>query len=277
MIKSLRFYTFQSFIGHLLIMALFSVLGFVVINKNLKMRKESLRLVSASVRVDVVALPDKTLKELKSLDQLQKDVQPEPVKEVIKKNNIREEKLVIKKSKALPKTNSVKVTKKDFKKKVKKRSLSDMLKKYSGKKVQATKRKTKIVKKEESLARSDLEKLKGLVNKGNKVRQGVALTGEVSEEILGVFDRYVVKLPELLKPFWKLPTYLQDQGLRCRIRVFINSQGKITRKSIVESSGEDDFDTRAMGSLDKIRSFPKPEQSIQKMLASGEVILGYPL
>lgn len=271
MIKSLRFYTFQSFIGHILIVIAFMLATYMFWGDLFKIRKENLKLISASVRVDMVALPDKTLKELKSLQQLQASVPP-PIKEEPKTKTEPVKKVEVK-------TDQSKSQGKDFKTSVKKKSLSDILKKYSKNKIKIKhkKVKTKTKKVDNGLKAKDLERLRGLVNKGNKVRSGVALTGVASEAELSAFEQYAAAMPDLIRPYWKLPSYLLEQGLRCRVKVFINQDGKVLRKMIFESSGEEDFDKKALQAIDKASPFPAPSKLIIKKLSMGEVILGFPL
>lgn len=259
--KPLSYYAAGSLCLHIVVVALFMLVSYVFLQDQLNIRKENLKLVEASVRVDMVALPDRTLKELRSLQQLQKSV-PKKAEPVVTK------------SAPVPSDG------KEFidTKKAPKKSLSDMLKKYSDKKVkQAKEVKKKKNANSNGLSGKDLSKLTELVKKGNKVKAGVALAGGDSQAILTALEEYSAKLPEIVRPYWKLPSYLIEQDLRCRIRIFLKKDGSILRKSIFKSSGDDEYDQKAMSAIKQVKSFPEVPKSIQAKVLRGAIVLAFPL
>jgi TolA protein len=163
-------------------------------------------------------------------------------------------------------------------KEVKKKSLADLLKNYSKKDKVSDVKKVRAKSKEGSgLNQKQQALLAGLVKRGNKVQKGEALVGNGSAEVLSAVQAYATRLPGIVKPFWKIPSYLADKGLRARIRVFINSQGRIVRAVIYESSGDDEYDNRALAAVKKASPFPVPEQKISKNILNGDILLGFPL
>jgi TonB family protein len=268
--RSLQFYTMNSLIVHVFCVCAAMLISYIYVQDKMNLRKFNTKLLEASVRVDMVALPDKTLKELKSLQQLNamapaitkkavKVVKEEPIKEVVKK--------VIETKDETTK----------FLKNKKKKSLSDMLKKYSDKKVKVSKKSTKKKVKSNKMDSKTISRLEGLVKKGNVVKSGAAIAGTGSQQELDEFEKYLVKLPEIVRPFWKLPSYLLDQGLRCRIQLFISKDGKVIRKIISESSGEKEFDQRAMRAVESVGLFPAVSDLIKKKVASGSIVLAFPI
>ena len=111
---------------------------------------------------------------------------------------------------------------------------------------------------------------------GNKLSSGTAFTGELSSGQLTQLRRYMESLPRFVRPHWVLPSYLKEQELRCRIRVFIGKGGKLLKTKIVESSGDVEYDSYALRAIARAE-LPSPDESLAKELVSGVVILGFPL
>lgn len=216
---------------------------------------------NASIRVDIVEMPKFTIKELKSM---QKDIlkgEKEKVQEIES----------IKKETTMSKDN-------DFLVKKKKKSFLDMINKMSKKKV--SKKKVKI-KKKRKVKGNSFGKYSGDLNKlvvaGNKLNSGKSLVGTTSEIENTIFNKYISTLPDWVRPNWKLPSYLLDQSLRCRVRVYLSSNGKVVRSEIFESSGVEEFDQRALNAVSVSSPFPSLDGEIVSRVINGEIILGFPL
>lgn len=218
-----------------------------------------LTLVKSAVRVDVVGMPKYTLKELQQMQQ-----------QVVEASKSKEEPQIVQKE-----NNAVKYLKEDLeKKKQSEKSLDDMLKNFSQKKIVEK----KVNKKNNDSQVKNNPALDKLVMMGNKISKGEALfaSGE-GEEISGAFADYIFKIPDLVKKNWKLPTYLLSQDLQCRVRIYIGKNGDILNTKIVKSSGVEDFDRRAVRAITQSAPFPAPSTEISKRLEKGEVVLGFPL
>jgi TonB family protein len=219
--------------------------------------KKNLKVIQSSVRVDVVAMPKFTVQELKKMKVQAPvpEVKGEEIEKKTKEDIIKPDDIVIKK----------------VKKKINLKSLLANL----GKKEKKIK-----VRKGSNTGKIDLEskrQLKKLILEGNKVSAGTSTVGDTTSLDQTKFSNYVSALPNFIRPHWKLPSYLMDKDLKCRIRLYIASNGKILNTEVYESSGVDEFDQKALQSLQNISSFPKPEGEIVSRLASGEVVLGFPL
>lgn len=214
--------------------------------------KETVKMLKSSVRVDVVGMPKHTFKELKDLEKAYAEKGDDQVdkKEIEKEDIIKEDDITIEKA-----------NKVDLKK---------LLGNYGDKKI-----KTKDVKKDKGQIK--VKDLKSLILEGNKVSSGSSIVGDNTTEIQGEFEKYVQNLPDLVRRFWKLPSYLKEQELNCRIQVYIDSEGRVIKKSIAESSGNDEFDQKALGAIDSASPFPMPDKLILRKLVRGDVILGFPL
>lgn len=221
--------------------------------------RKDLNIIQSSVRVDVVAMPKFTVQELKKMQ-----VAPAPSEEV------KEDAPTPKEEPAPVKEDEV-----TFKKKGKKKIDLKNLLSNIGKKSNSNSKKKKT-KKANDLSKHS-KQLRSLVLEGNKVSQGTNVVGDSLAQDSGKFTTYVSSLPNFVRPFWKLPTYLIDRDLKCRIRIFIAANGKILKADIFESSGVDEFDQKALAALGQVKSLPAPESEILPRVAGGEVVLGFPL
>lgn len=239
-------YLFKAILFHLIVACILYVFSHAAFSPDTQKIK-NLELINSSVRIDMVALPKQTLQELKNIK-----IAPEEV-EVVK-----------------PKEEPVKseeTSEIEFKTKQKKVDVNNLLKNFSKQNLETVKKNNKKVQN---------PNLKKLLLEGNKVSKGTSTTGDRVDEN-DLFRQYVQTLPDQVRPFWKLPSYLNEKNLRCRIRVFIASDGKILRSEIFESSGELEYDNKALEAVRKTAQFTAPPKEIRSQLASGEVSLGFPL
>jgi colicin import membrane protein len=236
---------------HLAFIIIFFLFSRQILNVISKTDTSDLELIKASVKVDVVAMPKFTIQELKKLDDVpkveeeasKKEVEPVAVQNevapVINKDDLVQEKL----------------------EKVKKKKLSSLLSSYS--------------KKEISKNKKDGEN--GIVLAGNKLSKGTALVGESSDAASSEFAGYVGELPDQIRKFWKIPGYLREQNLKCRIRLFLGLRGQVIKSEVFESSGVQEYDERAMAAISQAGPFSAPSSDVAKRLLSQGIILGFPL
>jgi TonB family protein len=244
--------------AHLLILLLAWIAGTWV--SKLLGTNSNVEIIRASVRVDVVGMPKFTIKELKQM-------QAEPVAKA-------EPESVGAKEAAKVKDHSEDVIKKDDlviqeKGDKKKSSFMNLLTDYSSKKVAAQ---------EKSVGnKKGTKSLDSLILEGNRLSKGSALVGDYSDEQNSEFSAYVQSLPELVRSQWKLPSYLKEKNLRCRIAVYLSSIGEVLKTELLESSGQSEFDARAEKAIREAAPFPKPSQSVASRLTTSGVILRFPL
>lgn len=261
-LHQLGWYVRNSTIVHVGLVALLIITGMFFKNAFETKRKFNLNLVKASVKVDVVAMPRFTIKELKSV-----------------KVDLRGDKLPVQKVDA-PKVseNPSDIT---FKKAKAKLSFEQMMKKMAAKKVKVkkgkSKRKGKGKGKDKSLSSSQQKALKNLVFAGNKLSEGGSTYGDQRAEGQGEFVTYLESLRESIKVNWKLPSYLMEKDYNCRIRIFLNSSGELIRAKIIESSNSKEYDQKAMEAVKNSNPFPELAKSIQARGIKGEIVLGFPL
>ena len=234
----------------------FALIGFIYLFSNyIKLGEVDYRptqdpeVINSAVRIDIVAMPKLTLQELKQIDVSQATpVKEEPAEE--SKSN---------------ETSEV-----EFKKEAKKIDVNNLLKNFSEKNVVK-----KIKKKKEK--EIDQKALQNIILEGNKVSKGSSTTGESIAEANQAFVAYVQSLPDKVRPNWTLPSYLKDSDLRCRVRIFLDANGKIIRTQIFESSGDTEFDAKALEALKKSSPLPRPDQKFLSRAIGGDVTLGFPL
>lgn len=256
-VKPFSFYTGKSFTIHILFVVFCLVFSAWQWNRHEEQRKANIKLIQSSVRVDVVAMPRKTFQELKALQT-----------NAVEAGGVKAEPVV---EKVAPDTGN------EFIKKKEKTSFADLMKKYSKDKVEDAKPKKRVKAKEQKFDGKSLAKLQGLIKRGNKVQAGQALVGNGSAGDLTALQGYASNLPNKVKPFWKLPSYLADQNYKCRIQVFINGQGRLLQARVFERSESPEYDQRALEAVKKAAPFPSPPESIVSMTNRGDILLGFPL
>ncbi|MCM2350091.1 MAG: cell envelope integrity protein TolA [Bacteriovoracaceae bacterium] len=225
-------------------------------------RNNDVEVIRSSVRVDVVGMPKFTIQELKKMQAEPIAPTPEPQ---IAKGKAEE-----------TKTETEDIIKKDDlviqeEGKKKKASFLNLLNDYSNKKVTA-----KVEKKGTSTGVGK-KNLDSLIIEGNRLSKGSALVGDYTDEQNSEFSAYVQNIPGVIRPFWKLPSYLLEKDLRCRIRIFLSASGELLKLEIFESSGQSEFDARAEKAVRDASPFPKPSTEVGGRLTNSGIILGFPL
>ena len=203
-------------------------------------QSKQLEVVQSSVRVDVVAMPKWTQKELQQMEV------------------------------ASPKAASVEKAAP-----VQGSSFLDKIRQFSRQKV-PVKAATQKQRKKVSLDHKREKRLGQLILAGNKLSAGTSPTGKINSEQLSELRRYMESLPRYVRPHWVLPSYLKGQGLQCRIRLSIGRGGKLLKTIIVESSGNEQYDNYALQAIEQAE-LPEPDKALVNQLVRGVVILGFPL
>ncbi len=253
--RGIYYYTRRSFYFHLLIFVIILVYTFLFAGKTMWNTKVSI--VESAVRVDIVAMPKYTIEELKAFEGQSASFDLE--------NGIDEE---------LAKVDDP--TKVAFLIKKRKEDFASMIKKIGKNKIKVTKSKKRVQKKE-LISRSMRKELKNLVLAGNKLSQGTAFTGKNTAGEMTVFKKYISSLPTWVRPKWKLPSYLLKEELKCRVQIFLKSNGDLVKATIFESSSNKEYDERALFAVRNAAPFPPVPNEIKSRVSSGEIVLGFPL
>lgn len=251
-------YTYYSIGLHLSLVLIAILLGKRIQSIEESNKDFNIKLVQSSVRVDMVSMPKLTFKELQALESTPVETQgngkvetSEP-KEVVADNE------------------------EAFEKAKSKVSFNDLLNKYKNTNTQKSKNAKDEGKGKGNLDQGVKNSLKDLVLAGNKLSQGTAYTGGRggNGEVANV---YLGRLPEHVRPLWKLPSFLMNKDLRCRIRVFLSANGSILNAIVFESSGDKEYDKRALDAVKSASPFPPLPTELVSSGAKGEIVLGFPL
>ena len=256
--KLKKYFAKSSYI-HLGIFLLFIISSVSINFFNEKRKKDNIKIVESSVRVDLIAMPDMTIKELKAmgLPRIGQKIVETAVKpkEIVTKNP------------------------NDFQLAKKKKNFLSMMKTLAKKKAKAAKNiksRVKKNKKEGSLEGIDRGRLKDLILQGNKLSKGTNITGSGAGGT-DAFSRYLGKLPSSVKPFWTLPSYLLGKNYTCRVRIFLSADGKLIKSELYETSGNKEYDGKAMLAVKQASPFPKLAEEFKDRGLSGDIVLGFPL
>ena len=204
--------------------------------------------VSPSLRVDIIALPDKNPAPLPSKEE-KKEVKVE--EKIEKKTEIKED----------PQP-SIKKKLSDVKDKIftkKEKSLEELQKEILKNYLNSNKKPKKASPKK-NLA------------KGNVLSPGTSLEGIQKLN----YDIYLEELSNHVRSQWSIPNWLSQEHYRCVVNVKIDKLGNLISKSIQSSSGISEYDSRALAAVDKANPFPKPPNELHKIIRFDGVALGFP-
>ncbi|MFA6236429.1 MAG: TonB family protein [Bacteriovorax sp.] len=244
--------------------------GKVVVDQQKKLRDANLELVQASVRVDMVAMPKYTLNELKNLSsgvEEAKKEEPTPALPQEPEKIIEAEKPVEKKEIADDPTAFQEANKQ------KRQSFLSKLKEIGSKKLESAGNQ----KAEKGLYGEKATDLKQLVLAGNKLSKGTAIYGDGNAADMTAFQAYASRLPDLVRPHWRLPSFLLNKNLKARVRVWLAASGDVTRAEIYQSSGDTEYDQRAVDAVRATSPFPRLSDEFAKRGQTGGILLGFPL
>lgn len=269
-----HFYLRRSGYIHIILVACALISGKVAFDIQRATQEKNLELIQASVRVDMVAMPTQTLNELKNLSSGVEEAQKEEKTEIEKVA----EKVVIKdepkdEPKVVDKTPDTTEAFQEAQAAKKRKDFLSKLKTIGNKKVESE----GTQKADKGLYGDKESALKNLVLSGNKLSKGTAMYGDGGGGDLTAFQAYASRLPDLVRPQWKLPSFLMDKNLKCRIRVWLNSNGDVARAVVYQSSGDTEYDQRAVDAVKAAAPFPALKEEFAKRAQSGDILLGFPL
>lgn len=208
-----------------------------------------------TVRVDIVAMPDK----------VQKIVKPEPKKEVKKeaKKKTEKKKETVKKKKekkAVAKPKAVPAKKKPKKEAPKedfKKSEMSAFEKLAA--LKAEKIEKEIVEKQKAIA-------------GNRLAKGSDLVGVEKLE----YSNYKSTLHGAISAEWDLPKWLLEGNLKAVALIKIDEEGNLIFKKIISSSGNSIYDEKVMEAIEDSAPFSPPPEKFKQIVYYEGVQLAFP-
>ena len=107
---------------------------------------------------------------------------------------------------------------------------------------------------------------------GHKVSAGGSLTGIERLD----YDRYGAAVKQRVLENWHVPAWLAESDLSARVRVWLDESGRVSKKQIIRSSGNDVFDAAALDAVTSSDPFPPPPENLRGVLAAEGFTLGLP-
>ena len=269
-----QFYLRRSGYIHTALVAFTLISGKVAFDFQKAEREKNMELIQASVRVDMVAMPTQTLNELKNLSSGVEEAQKEEKTEIVKEAEKVAEKVEPKEEpKVVDNTPDTSEAFQEAQAAKKRQNFLSKLKTIGNKKVESE----GTQKADKGLYGDKESALKNLVLSGNKLSKGSAMYGDGSAGELTAFQAYASRLPDLVRPHWKLPSFLMDKNLKCRVRVWLNPNGEVARAVVYQSSGDNEYDQRAVDAVKAAAPFPALKDEFGKRAQNGDILLGFPL
>ena len=266
--KKFPFYIRRSTYIHIALFTISMMVGKIVLFQQQKLMDTNLELIKASVRVDMVAMPKYTLNELKKISSGETEVKKDEISVIASPTEkVIDHEIDVKPKEPDSNSNFEEASNKkrqDFLSKLKK--IGNKIIKDNG-----------IQKADKGLHGEKASELKDLVLAGNKLHVGGAMQGEGSEDDMSAYQAYASRLPDLIRPRWRLPSFLLAKKLKARIRVWLAINGEVTRAEVHQTSGDNEFDQRAIDAIKEASPFPRLTDDIAKRGSNGNIILGFPL
>jgi TonB family protein len=276
LLPSFSFFVRRSFYLHLAILIFAISGGKVILEQKKLLRDKNIELIEASVKVDMVAMPKYTLNELQNISSGVDEVKPTEVKKVEEPKVEPKVEKKIEEIKPLDEAKNNELALLEEKKASEKKhsSFLNKLKEISNQKIKSKGNQ----KAEKGLGGEKNTAFKELILAGNKLSNGTAITGSGKTADMTAFQIYVSKLPDRVRPHWKLPTFLlTKKELKCRIRIWLNLSGELKAAEVYQTSGVAEFDQRAIEAVRSASPFPKLQEDFGKRAQNGDIVLGFPL
>lgn len=241
--KKLNKYIKYSLIAH-------AVLFFVLIFESVFFTSTDV-IIQNAVRVDMVALPDKTAPNEMPAPAPEPAPPPETSNKLVEKNaeTVKVEKTVVLNTKAKDpeaiRLNKNKIKQKQALEKLKQLEALEAIQKDIDKDAKFNKNKNSKDKK----------------YKGNVLSPGSSLTGIVKLEV----DAYIDNVHQHMLARWMLPQFLKNRNFRTDVVVKFDSNGNILSKEILKSSGNTTFDDYVLTAIQKSSPVPIPPNKFTRI------------
>lgn len=229
-----------SIVGHVLIFLIFTIQSVFFSGPP--------EIYNRSVKVDLVALPDKLPLTPPATPPAESNKPELPDKNIpeVKK----EEKIPVKK----PEPEAIKLA---AKKETKPEPKKEDLRKKQADALKKLKQLSAIEEIEKQLASENSKKS----FKGNILSKGNADTGNTTDQELS----YLSVVDEHFRAQWFLPEYLKRKNLEARVLIKIDSQGNILSQQLIKASGNPTFDEIVLSAIQRASPVPPPPGNFAKI------------
>ena len=106
-------------------------------------------------------------------------------------------------------------------------------------------------------------------SKGNQPSQGLSEGEQNAQQI--IINEYLIEIVERIKRNWNLPKYLTDHSFRAELEIKINSQGKVTEKTLITPSQNEVFNGKVLKAIELSSPFPPPPEPVRELIEDGIV------
>jgi TolA protein len=104
----------------------------------------------------------------------------------------------------------------------------------------------------------------------NTTNSGIGVSSDAVQA-----NPYFQTIKEYVKNYWKIPNWINAEGLNTLVTLKISDDGNISDLTISKGSGNPEFDDLALNSVKNAAPFPPPPIAVRETLESG-VILSFP-
>ncbi len=108
--------------------------------------------------------------------------------------------------------------------------------------------------------------------KGNVLAAGTSLKGLNKLD----YDTYIGDVDSQIKSNWELPEWLAKMGLRARVLVLIDTRGYVIRKELILSSKNPTYDSLVMDTIDRSSPFPPPPEKFIDIVGVNGIVFQFP-
>lgn len=108
--------------------------------------------------------------------------------------------------------------------------------------------------------------------KGNVLSPGTELTGLNKLQ----HESYSSELDRHVKKYWSLPEWLAHKPYSAQVRIYLNEQGALINAKIVKSSGVKEYDDSVLESARKASPYPPPPPKFKDIVAVTGILFGFP-
>lgn len=229
-----------------------------------------------AVQIDMVALPDQVKSQNESPVDVSLPVKDQPPPEKAEEPKAEPEEMAKPESKPEPKPKPDPEAVALKREQEAKKRAEDALKKMRDQ----AKREAEAEKKKRQEAlekrKADLQRFEQAYRsaiRGNQVNQGNAASGALE----ATMNAYAGHITSRLQSRWTLPPFLQSQGYRAVVRLYIDARGNVTKMVFKSPSGNSHFDNQVESTIKQATPFaPPPEEMAPGLRSSGLEVL-FPL
>lgn len=216
--------------------------------------------IESAIRVDIVGLPEKSATLPPQIEEPKPEVAAKPA--AVPPPATKELPPIVKEAPRKTESVVLKPTKPDPKQQ--KKSQDAAFKRLEAMARLDQQAKSENVKKALAASKAAVEAVRG-----NQLSKGNSLSGLTRLD----HAKYLDGLEARIKHQWRPPKFLANAKLRVRVVLFIDATGVITKKKIVQSSGNNVFDETALAAIENSMPLPAPPESLHGILANQGVEL----